>query len=456
MSKNIVLDVIQNKNGKLKAILPEARITTDPQKKDVSQAPYDTQETSGYKWAPWGRNDRLPTEIRQKIEKVPMAGVAVYKLTAMMYGNGLAYFKNSDLLNGNTDVKRAYIPEIETWLKQNMLKTKWFIPQLVDYRYNMNTFSEMILNRKMDFITGLYHHTSEFCRLDVQNESTLDINNLNYSPKFGAFNVPGEADIKRIPLFRWYDEARFLEKLRSYNFAWHSHLRTPGTTYYARPFWIGLFQKNGWIDASISVPKIVNAMMSNQIRLKYQILIPESYFQIRHQDWDSYTDAERNAKIDTLINYINDNLGSTDNAYASISTIFKTDPITGNALGKVEIVSIDDHVKEGSWVPSANAADAQIVQGLGLHPSQVGLAPEGGKMGAGSGSDQRESFNTGISLNTIDQEIVLEPLNYVAQFNSRVNPSWDVTFFVDHTSHTTTNKQESGLQPSDTSIKIEE
>ena len=104
-------------------------------------------------------------------------------------------------------------------------------------------------------------------------------------------------------------------------------------------------------------------------------------------------------------------------------------------------------------MPSSDKADAQIVQGLGLHPSQVGLSPQGGKMGAGSGSDQRESFNTGITLNTMDQLIVLEPLNWLARFNAQSDPDWDVTFFIDHTHHTTTNDQESGLKESDTTIQ---
>ena len=225
--------------------------------------------------------------------------------------------------------------------------------------------------------------------------------------------------------------------------------------YYARPFFLGLFREHGWMDASIAVPEVVNAMMRNQVRLKYQILIPESYFTIRYRDtWHTYTDEQRNEVIDELINKINDTLAGTTNAFQSITTIFGEDA-NGNPAGKIEIIAIDDKVKKDSWVPSSQAADAQIVQGMGLHPSQVGLANEGGKMGAGSGSDQRESFNTEINLNTIHQEIVLEPLNLVARFNSLVDPDWDITFMMDHTFHTTTNNQESGMEPSDTSIQIE-
>ncbi|MEM6772306.1 MAG: hypothetical protein AAF597_17150, partial [Bacteroidota bacterium] len=67
----------------------------------------------GWQWAPWGIDDRLPTTIREKVEEVPIAGQAIYRLMGMMYGNGLAYYRNSDLEGGNTKVSRAYIPEIE-------------------------------------------------------------------------------------------------------------------------------------------------------------------------------------------------------------------------------------------------------------------------------------------------------------------------------------------------------
>lgn len=205
------------------------------------------------------------------------------------------------------------------------------------------------------------------------------------------------------------------------------------------------------MDVSASVPEVVQSMMKNQVRLKYQILIPESYFKIRHQDWENgYTDEKRRQIIEAFTKKLNEQLSGTTNAYQSITTVFKQDEFGKEAFGKIEIIAIDDKIKKDSWVPSSAAADAQIVQGLGLHPSQIGLASEGGKMGAGSGSDQRESFNTAITTNTIDQDIILEPLNFVADFNR-----WDVTFMVDHTYHTTTNNQESGLQHSNTTTQME-
>lgn len=458
--KKIAIDVVRTPSGVV-AMLPEARIMTDPSP-GMTQAPLPREETQGYRWAPWGTNDRFPTEVRRKLEKVPQAGNAVYKLIARMYGNGLGYYRNSDLDDGNTTVRRARIPAVEQFIRRNRLHLRWMIPQFADYRYYMQAFGECILNKRRDQITGIYHKPAEFCRLAKQNEQTLDIEELYYSPDFVLGHPPSDTRMVAIPMMTWYDEERFFRKMTGYKFAYHSRFETPGVTYYARPFWVGLFRQNGWIDISVTAPEIINAMMKNQVAIVYQILIPESYYWLRHQEWNTYTDLERNKIIDAHINELNTALKGSDNLYRSISTVFKQDDM-GTALGKVEIIAIDDKLKRDAWIPNSSAADAQIVQGLGLHPSQVGLAPEGGKMGAGSGSDQRESYNTSITDNTIDQEVMLEWLNYAAWFNATggqpwtgriVNPDWDITFFIDHIYHTTTNDQESGMKPDDNTITM--
>ena len=444
--KKIAIDVAEV-NGKITAFLPEAKFT---QKKDqVTKVPRPQEDIDGLPWIQWGDRNALPTDIREKIGKVPMAGTAIYKLIAMMYGNGLAYYRNSDVTDGETTPPRARIPEVEFFLRKNRIKTKFLIPQFGDYRFYMNCFSEFILSGNRQQIVGLYHKKAEYSRLGKQNEKTLHVDDLIYSADFAKGLDPDKERRASIQLFRWYDEENFLRKLKGHKFAYHSKFETPGAEYYARPFWLGLFRKNGWIDASTSVPEIVNAMMRNQVILKYQILIPETYFEIRYKDWNTYTDEDRNKIIDALIKNINDSLSGTENAYSSITSIFKQD-IAGNPIGKVEIIAIDDKMKNDNWVPSSDKADAQIIQTLGLHPSQVGL--DNASLGGNGGSNQREGYNTQITINTIDQEIVLEPLNYVAEFNARTNRNWDITFYIDHTHHTTTNNQEDGLEKSKDTI----
>jgi hypothetical protein len=179
------------------------------------------------------------------------------------------------------------------------------------------------------------------------------------------------------------------------------------------------------------------------------INVSVEYFRIRHRDWDMYTAEQQQKEFDAFSLRIEKHLSGTDNVFKSITVMFEEDPISGNKRGMIEIVAVDDKTKVGTWIPDSATADAQIVQGLGLHPSQVGLAPEGGKMGGGSGSDQRESFNTAISLNTPEQDIILEALNFVMGYNG-----WPYRFLVDHTAHTTTNNKEDGMVPSSTSATV--
>jgi hypothetical protein len=450
--RKFALDVYQNTaTGEYVAMYPEVRITGE-KPVNTGNAPttltaFDRITPSGVRWAPWGDDDLVPTNLRCKLEEVPMAQSAVSRLAAMMYGNGIVYYKNSDIDNG--EVKRARIPEIEAFMRRSRINTKWFLAQCLDFRYSMNAFSEFILSNDRTKIVSIFHKQAEFCRKSVQNEETLDIDWLLYSADFPLGGV-GQNRYAFIPLYSYFDDLKeYVSRLKGHKFAYHAHYPTPGTVYYARPMWVGLFRKEGWLDVAANVPRIISAMQNNQISIKYQIVIPETYFEIRYREWDMFTAEQREKAMDDLVVRVNESLKGATNVYNSITTFVKQDKVSGAMIGKIEILPIDDKTKAGTWVPDSNAADAQIVQALGLHPSQMGLQPAGGKMGAGSGSDQRESFNTGISLNTPDQDLLLEPLQMVAEFNG-----WDVTFAIDHTMHTTTNEKEDGMKPGPLSTEV--
>lgn len=82
---------------------------------------------------------------------------------------------------------------------------------------------------------------------------------------------------------------------------------------------------------------------------------------------------------------INKYLAGVDNTGKSLVTLVKENSSEWCVQsGKIEVVAVDDKLKTGAWVPDSTAADAQIVQGFGIDPSQIGLTQEGGKMGAGS------------------------------------------------------------------------
>ena len=411
-----------------------------PKKADMSTPPIPTWTDNGYQWAYWGDDDLLPTMMRQKMEASPIGGATVAKKITLLEGNGIVYFKTKELAGG-TEVPRAYVPEVEDWLEANRIETEWFPAQCADYCLPFNAFSEIVLSMDRSKATGLYHISAEHARLSKANAGN-QVDWLLYSYHFPYGTAQADTNRVAIPLYKWYDAEKFMARLIGKKFAWHTRFPTPGMIYYARPFWLGLFKEGGWLDVSAQVPKIVAAMQKNQISLKYIINIPESYFQIQHPDWGNYAFEKRKDVIRAKVKDINDYLAGADNTGKSLVNLFKENEINGSQWGKIEIVAVDDKLKTGGWVPDSTAADAQIVQGFGIDPSQIGLTQEGGKMGAGSGSDKREAYNLMITLNTPDQRRILEPLNWISRYNG-----WGVTFMVDHTQHTTTNDQESGLKP---------
>jgi hypothetical protein len=429
---------------------------------------YPDETDIGYDYAPWGAfdgDDNLPNRIEAKFAKVSIAAQASLRLAKLMYGNGLVYFKEADLAR-TAQPERHYDPAVEEFLAENMVNTEWFFPQCLDWTRHWNTFSEMKLSLSRKYVVGLYHKEAPFCRLSKQDRMGT-IKYLLYDARF-AWNqyqrysqltdtgntvsestrsdFSGTATL--LPLLTWWDARGFFDRLRGYTFSWHSRIRYGRSVYYARPPWMGLFLSNGWMDVAADVPRIVNSMQQNQIQLKYQILVEESYFKIEHPEWDSYTNEQRSAALDRFEDAINDKFVGVDKGFASILSVFRFDPLNTKELGKVQIIPIDDKIKRDSWVPGAERANFEIVQGLGAHPTDFGLKTENGAMGAGSGSDKREVYNTAINLNTIEQEYILGPLNFISRYNQ-----WGVRFMVDHTAHTTSNLIESGMVPSRNTIQ---
>lgn len=415
------------------------KVAKSPLALDKTMPPVPVYTDGGITWAWWGDNDRLPTTMREKVELVPIAGTTLEKKISMMVGEDLVWVKTEDYRRFGIEAEQQYVAEVEDWMDENRIETEWWNAQCADYCLSFNTFNELILSKDRKRITGLYHIAAEHARLSKANARN-QVDWLLYSMHYPFGTAQADANRVAIPLYKWFDREAFFANLRRDKFAWHTRFPTPGLIYYARPWWLGLFKEDGWLDVSSDVPKVVRAMQKNQVALKYTIAIPESYFILRHPDWTTYENSRRQEIIDNKVAEINTYLAGVENVYKSIAYVFRENEVSGAAMGKIEIEAVDDKAKSGTWVPDSYAADAQIVQGFGMHPTNIGLAPQSGSMGAGSGSDKLQTYNQGILLNTKDQRLVLEPLNYVSRYNG-----WGLTCIVKHTHLTTQDDNRAGV-----------
>jgi len=445
--EKIVFQVIEA-DGKVMALhdgMYTGKQVLSPTNADKSTPPVPTWTDGGVRWAWWGDNDLLPTAMRCKVEGVPMAGRAIEKRINFMEGEDLVWYYQDDLQKNGADAQPVYLPEVQDWMEENRILTEWWPAQCADYCLPFNCFSELILSLDRTKVTGLYHIAAEHARLSKANKGN-QIDYLVYSLHFPFGTAQNDDNRVAMPLYKWYDREAFLAGLRGRKFGWHTRFPTPGMIYYARPWWLGLFKENGWLDVSAGVPKIVRAMQKNQVSLRYLILFPEDYFIFRHPEWNGYDPAKRQKIIDAKQAEINTYLTSEENAGKSLMSIFKQHEISGAQFGKIEIIAIDDKAKAGTWVPDSNAADWQIVSAFGVDPDQIGMSPDGGSMGAGAGSGKMQSYNQQITLNTSDQRLVLEPLKWIARYNG-----WGgkrrLVCMVKHTHLTTQDANRSGLSP---------
>lgn len=413
-----------------------------PKKGKPTPIKHDPAEEA-YEYASWGSNNDWPTKFRKKLSKIPVATRAMNKLVRMLYGEGVIYFKTEDLRKGSA-VQRHYDERIENFIEENRINTHWLPNQCLDAVWTWHMVSEMILSNDKKEIAGIHHKISEYSRVSKQDEKKLTKDHLYYS-EFFRDGMATEEQFAKLTLLPEYNKSEFIRNNTSkINFAFFNHLPSPGKTYYADHPANGLIRENGWADVALSVPEIISSMQRNQIALLYQINIPLSYFFTRYKDWNSFTAKEQEKIMNDKIDDLDVMLSDSANLYKSITNVIDdVSGVFGEAAGKIKIEAIDDKIKKDAWVPSSHVADTQITIGVGAHTSQLGLASDAGKIGGGSGSDQREAFNTEITLNTMDQIIILEPLNFISRFNN-----WGVTFRIDNIKHTTTNNQESGLVPS--------
>lgn len=395
-------------------------------KKQAPTPPKDPNEYSyAGEYANWGDDNLEPQRILEKLEKSTIALSTIYRLIQLIYGQGIVYYKPEYDDEGNLIVKPLKIPEIERFLKRNKVKTRYLVSRIMDFRFFNNMFSEFILSRDKQKIARVLHKETSFSRLAKQDEKKLRIPFVGYS---AAWELGREDYIAKIPLADEYDPLWWIEnKLKGFKFSTWSYFPFPGKIYYKPSYAQGLFREDGWLDVANDIPEIIRAMHKNQIKFRYHIKIPYEYWTMMYKDWMNYSDAKRKELMSKKFEEMDEYLKGKENSAKTFISHFGTSPMTGKPLPGWEIIAIDDKFKEDAYIPNSKAADSQITQTLGLDSSLAGHQTEGGKLGAGSGSDKRVGIVNMITLNTIEQNIILEDLDLISEFNR-----WDVEWCFKH------------------------
>lgn len=443
--EKVIFDVVKQAGGEYRVLMPELRIremsaaaaTEGAMKQYIAPRFPIWENVSAAPWAIWGETDELPNWIYRNIMSLPLAAQAIRIKSKDAMGDGIQYVDGKALAQG--DIQPIYEAEEEDFREKNRLETHYLPNQYESIELFGNSFSQMDMG-KNDKIERIYHLDTPFSRLTKQSRKTGRIEYLMYSAMFGSGEYARDEYITTLPLYRWYDP-QFFNWLKGKSFAWHTHLPTPGMTYYARQTWQGLLNKDSWLDTARNVAKIVNNLQHKQMLTTHQLIISDTYMKLRIgiERWDLLSPEQKFGEYEKVARMVEDSLLGVENAGTVLVNYARE--INGVLTGSMEVKVIDSKMQSGFWIPDSAVANSEILNALGLHPSQMGLVNEGGTLGAGSGSDARVHFNSGIFRNTLEQKLQLEKLNFVCRHNG-----WKGRYIAKQSIAVQTNENKSGIQ----------
>lgn len=376
----------------------------------------------------WGKKNDYPQEIMKAVRLNGSASSGLRFLRKAHYGNGLVFVRDEVNDAGKKNPKvvpMTEIPVIDAFFKRSQM-SRFYKETITDLETFSIAFPEYILSNNFQEITRVKRQKTAWCRFEVMNQENGLVQNVYISEKFGRENVNSDSEfVEVVPLIDSYwtpEEVKNYCKTNKINkFIRPVFYPLIDEAYYPESEWHAVV-KSGWLDVANSVPALKKSIFQNQMTIKYIVEIDERYFEkIYAENWQKMKPEDRIEIRKGVIDDINSSLVGNDKAGKAIQSM-KIVGNDGKAYPAVEIKAIDDKLKDGSYLPEAEAANSEVLFALGVDPSLIGAGIPGGKLGAGSGSDKRVAFDILNSLFKTNRETTLETFDFIAQYNG-----WDPT-----------------------------
>ncbi|MDO5104465.1 hypothetical protein [Capnocytophaga sp.] len=195
---------------------------------------------------------------------------------------------------------------------------------------------------------------------------------------------------------------------------------------YPRIKWHSSFH-NGWMDVVLSVPVFKKYMYENQLNVKFVVYIADDFFVHKYgvEEWREFSASEKEQYRKNTVDAIDKHMSGNESAGRSLISPFFRDQ-NGNLIKGIEVVPIDDKIKDGSFLPDATAGNSEILFPMGVDPCLLGAGIPGGSGGGlnGAGSDKREAYTILSTRMPIRRIRTLEIFERIRDWNN-----WDPTLY---------------------------
>lgn len=366
---------------------------------------------------PWGVANNFPQVIMERARKSTILPTAL-SWKANLISKRVIPFHVSYDDEGKEVLQHVKDPAIQLFLNNRHFK-RYQKESGNDIMWFGNIFPELILSKDRKTITHIHPNEAAYSRYSKQNETTgaCDFVYLNANWPYASYSDDETKKIRCLDPYE-YDLVNWTrdKHTKDFKFIFPSSYPTPGNTFYQLATWDGI-RTSGWLDVLEKVPALKKALFENQMVIKYHIQIPREYWVNEYgAEWVKADQVTRDGIRRRKLTEINDRLIGAENAGIAIATEFGISAIDGKTVEGWKIEALPDKLKDGAYLADNMEATAHLLYALGVDPTLFGFASK--EMGSRSGgSDKREAFILYLSQMEPYQDVMFEPLNFIAEYN---------------------------------------
>lgn len=379
----------------------------------------------GDTYAKWGDDNLYPQEFVKKLNQTGAAIGGLDVLISSHYGMGFRLYQDFETETGVEARERMVtsFPEINVFFKQ----VRWdiFLSEVIsDFETFRMAFVEYLLSPNYDKIISVKRYKSADCRLGVPEEKTGRIKFVFINTDWETAKEENTAKVPLLPNdIPLENMKQYCKEKRLDRFIIPVIDTLSTEKIYPKVKWHSSF-KNGWMDVVLSVPKFKKYMFENQLNVKYLIYIADDYFaHIYKEKWQTLTYEEKEKIRVDLVDKIDKTMSGNESAGRSLIAPFFRDA-NGNLIKGIEVLPIDDKIKDGNFLPDASAGNSEILFPMGVDPCLLGAGVPGGKGLNGSGSDKREAYTILSTRMPVRRIHTLEIFDRIRDWNG-----WDETLY---------------------------
>ncbi len=370
---------------------------------------------SPFEWVSWGRNNLFPQDVVKAAEPSTIIGPAISKQVKLSYANGIRAVKRKIV-----EDKEVFVPVIDKDFNdfyRNSNLPLYIMEAMSDLYWFLNPFPNFVLSRDRKKIVQLFEEEACYCRWGKPDEKTGLVRKCFISANWEKGTPPEDEILKVDVIDPYFDPVRQIREHSAHRYVYPLSFPSPNRHYYQLAPWNAAIT-SGWLAFSLQIPKFKEAMMKNQIAVKYHLEIDEAYWPLHYEGWNEKKTEEKKTLKTQFLDEFNKSLADTKNAAKTIMTAFRIDK-TGNERSLWKITPIDDKIKSGIYVEDSQEASTHLMNAMELDPAIFGNGP-GKNFGSGSGSDKNAAYNLYMASVKPFHDLILAPLYVVRDYNG-----WD-------------------------------